>query len=128
MHSQPMHTLITALLASSLLAASSPVAAQAPAEERKAYGNPLGDVQQRIEFARQARTGADSRTGQAEMALKQVDLEVQAAQKQLDEVRARQAKAKRELGDARSASAGAKKDFEREMAELESMRRGQTKP
>lgn len=102
--------------------------AQAPTEERLTQGNPLSDAQQRAEFARQASAGADSRAGLAERELKQIDAEMREVQKQLDAMRARQDRAKKELAEARSASAAARKDFDRESAELERMRRGQARP
>lgn len=102
--------------------------AQAPAEERRAYGNPLSDAQQRVEFARQASAGADSRAGQAERELMQIEQEARVVQKQLDAIRARQDRAKKELAEARSASAAARKQFERESADLERMRGVQARP
>lgn len=116
--------LIQGLLFASLLAASN-AGAQAPAEERRPHGNPLSDAQQRAEFARQGSAAANGRVTRAELALKEVDTEMTAMQKQYDEVRARQDKAKKELAEARAASAAAKKSFDRESAELERTRRGQ---
>lgn len=119
------------LLLSSFIAFSlalSSAWAQAPAEERRAQGNPLSDAQQRVEFARQASAGADSRAALAERELQQIDAEMRAVQKQLDAIRARQDRAKKELGDARSASAAARKDFDRESSELERLRRSQARP
>ncbi len=121
--------LISTFIAFTAIALALPSAwAQAPAEERRAYGNPLSDAQQRVEFARQASAGADSRAGLAERELKQIDAEMREVQKQLDAMRARQDRAKKELAEARSASAAARKDFDRESAELERMRRGQARP
>jgi chromosome segregation ATPase len=102
--------------------------AQAPAEERRAFGNPLTDAQQRVEFARRASASADSRAGQAERELQQIEQEARAVQKQLDAIRARQDRVKQELAEARSASAAARKQFEHESAELERMRGGQARP
>ena len=102
--------------------------AQAPTEERRAYGNPLSDAQQRVEFARQASAGADSRAGQAERELMQIEQEARVVQKQLDAIRTRQDRAKKELAEARSASAAARKQFERESADLERMRGVQARP
>ena len=102
--------------------------AQAPAEERRAQGNPFSDAQQRVEFARQASAGADSRVVQADRELKQIDAEMREVQKQLDAIRARQDKAKKDLAEARSASAAARKDFDRESAALERIRQGQARP
>lgn len=122
-----MHSLLRSSFIVFSLALSS-AWAQAPAEERRAYGNPLSDAQQRVEFARQASAGADSRTGQAERELMQIEQEARVVQKQLDAIRARQDRAKKELAEARSASAAARKQFERESADLERMRGVQARP
>jgi chromosome segregation ATPase len=102
--------------------------AQAPAEERRAYGNPLSDTQQRVEFSRQASVNADRRAMRAELELQQIDHELREVQKHLDAIRTRQDKAKKELAEARSAAAAARKDFDRESAALERMRQGQARP
>ena len=118
----------TSIAITAITLALSSAWAQAPAEERRAFGNALTDAQQRVEFARQASASADSRAGQIERELKQIDAEMRELQKQVDALRARQDRAKKELAEARSASAAARKDFDRESAELERMRRGQARP
>lgn len=99
--------------------------AQAPTEERRPAGDPLSDAQQRVEYARNTGAVADDRVRVANEALKAADAEMQAARRQLEQARVRQDTARKELAEAHSKAGAVKKDYQRESAELERIRRGQ---
>ncbi len=98
-------------------------AVRAPAEERShASTDPLGEAQQRVEFARRTSEQAGDRVKQAERVLKEFDAEFQSARKQLDQSALRRDAARRDLADAKSKAAVASKGYEKESAAFDRLR------
>jgi len=96
--------------------------AQAPAEERRPGVDPLGEAQQRVEFARRAREQAGARVANAESALREADAAFQAAKKEFDLASARRDAARRTLAEARSTATVAKQSYEKESAAFDRLR------
>lgn len=97
--------------------------AQAPAEERRhASTDPLGEAQQRVEFARRAKAQAGDRVARAEGAARESDAEFQTVKKQFDQAAARRDAARKAMAEARAGAAAANKAYEKESAAFDRLR------
>lgn len=114
------HFLSIFILSASL---ASVAQAQAPAEERRHTStDPLGEAQQRVEFARRSKAQAGDRVANAEGVARESDAEFQAAKKQFDQTAARREAARKALAEARSAAAAANKAYDKESAAFDRLR------
>jgi len=96
---------------------------KAPAEERRHTStDPLGEAQQRVEFARRAKVQAGDRVVTAENAARESEAEFQVAKKQFDQTAARREAARKALVEARSAAAAANKAYDKESAAFDRLR------
>lgn len=108
------------LCAAHLAVAQTP---KAPAEERRhASTDPLGEAQQRVEFARRAKAQAGDRVARAEGAARESDAEFQTVKKQFDQVAARRDAARKAMAEARAGAVAANKAYEKESAAFDRLR------